>query len=109
MCHSSAGIESSPAVRSAPREVVLDRFASHTAICPDSMRAYRAFSAARTVFGAAAALGAAVLAAYVGCAAAVGGADAGSLIRCVFFCRYVDRCAPGLASHAWQCQEPDQS
>jgi hypothetical protein len=86
MCHSSAGIESSPAVRSAPREVVLDRFASHTVICPDSMRAYRAFSAARTVFGAAAALGAAVLAAYVGCAAAGGGADAGSLIRRVFSC-----------------------
>ncbi|BDA43850.1 Protein TIC 55, chloroplastic [Coccomyxa sp. Obi] len=76
-----SGIEGAPAVRSAPREVVLDRFASHTAICPDSMRAYKAFAAARTVFGAAAALGTAVLAAYLGCAAAAGGADTGSLIR----------------------------
>lgn len=71
-------------MRSAPREVVLDRYTSHTAICPDSMRAYRAFSAARAAFGAAAALGAAVLAAYTGCAAAGGGADAGTLIRCVW-------------------------
>ncbi len=74
-------------MRSAQREVVLDRFTSHTAICPDSMRAYKAFSAARAVFGAATALGAAVLAAYLGCAPAAGGADAGSLIRQGFLYR----------------------
>ena len=65
--------------------MVLDRFASHTAICPDSMRAYKAFAAARAVFGAATALGTAVLAAYVGCAAVAGGADTGSLIRHALF------------------------
>lgn len=68
-------------MRSALREVVLDRYASHTAICPDSMRAFGAFSAARTAFGAAAALGLAALASRVGCAAGAGGPDAGSLIR----------------------------
>ena len=70
-------------MRSAPCEVVLGRFASHTAICPDSMRAYKAVPAARAVFGAAAALGTAVLAAYLDCAAATGGAGASSLISMI--------------------------
>ena len=44
------------AVATPQREVVLDRFACHTAICPASMRAFTVFSNLRTVFGGAAAL-----------------------------------------------------
>ena len=47
--------------RSAPREVVLDRWAGHTAICPDSMRAYKAITLARNVLGVVSALAACVL------------------------------------------------
>lgn len=50
-----------PVFRSAPREVVLDRWAGHTAICPDSLRAFRAFSLARNMLGVASALAACVL------------------------------------------------
>ena len=106
----AVGIEGAPAVRSAPREVVLDRYASHTAICPDSMRAYKAFSAARAVFGAAAALGTAVLAAYLGCAAAAGGADSGSLIRHDLLIRILSTpCQhPCALCRLRRCQQPDQ-
>ena len=102
-------------MRSAPREVVLDRYASHTAICPDSMRAYKAFVAARAVFGAAAALGTAVLAAYLGCAAAAGGADSGSLIRhdplIISLLPLVDTPVPRLRGRGGmrRCRQPDQA
>ncbi|KAK9814291.1 hypothetical protein WJX72_003521 [[Myrmecia] bisecta] len=61
-----------PIIRSEPREVVLDRFACQTALCPESMAAYNNLRRARTVCAVSAALGAVGLLSYA-VAASLGG------------------------------------
>ena len=90
LCLSCAG-SGPPVFRSEPREVVLDRYAGHTAICPDSMRAYRAFRTARGLLGVATALAASALASTAALAASGGAADSSLLLWCehVHDCRHV--------------------
>ena len=73
--HCSLAGAGPPVFRSEPREAVLDRYGGHTAICPDSMRAYQAFRNARIVLGAAAALAASALASTAALVASGGAAD----------------------------------
>ena len=76
-----AGVESPPAVWSAPRAEVLDRYSGHTVLCPDSMGAYRTAQRAHLVLSIAAGLGSAAAASYAAAASATGSLQAGVLAK----------------------------
>ena len=68
----STGSAGSPAVRSAPRDVVLDRYQGHTLLCPDSLGAYRNLQTAQSVFSISTLLGSAALVSFAAAASANG-------------------------------------
>ena len=76
-----AGVEGSPAVHIAPREQILDRYSSHTVLCPDSMAAYRNAQKAHTLLSIAAGLGGAALVSYAAAARANGTLQGGLLAK----------------------------
>lgn len=83
-------------MRSAPREEVLDRFGGHTALCPDSMDAYRNLQTAHAVLSAAAGLGTAALVAYAAAAYTTGSLQGFFLAKCVPPHAYQSGSAAGL-------------
>ena len=76
-----AGVESPPAVWSAPRAEVLDRYSGHTVLCPDSMAAYKTAQRAQSVLSMAAGLGSAAAVSYAAAASTTGSLQAGLLAK----------------------------
>ena len=71
----------SPAVRSAPRDVVLDRYQGHTLLCPDSLAAYRNLQTAQSVFSITTVLGSAALVSFAAAASANGTLQGGLIAK----------------------------
>ena len=71
----------SPAVRSAPRDVVLDRYQGHTLLCPDSLGAYRNLQTAQSVFSITTVLGSAALVSFAAAASANGTLQGGLIAK----------------------------
>ena len=83
-CHNRllcAGVDGAPAVRSAPREEVLDRYSGHTALCPDSMAAFKNAQKAHSVLSIAAGLGSAATVSYATAASVSGSLQADLLAK----------------------------
>ena len=76
-----AGAAGSPAVRSAPREAVLDRYEGHTLLCPDSLGAYRNLQTAQSVLSIATVLGSAALVSFAAAASATGTLQGGLVAK----------------------------
>ena len=70
------------AVRSASRDVVLDRYEGHTLLCPDSLGAYRNLQTAQSVLSIATVLGSAALVSFTAAASATGTLQGGLLAKC---------------------------
>lgn len=77
----STGGAGSPAVRSAPRDVVLDRYQGHTLLCPDSLGAYRNLQTAQSVFSITTVLGSAALVSFAAAASANGTLQGGLIAK----------------------------
>ena len=77
----STGGAGSPAVRSAPRDVVLDRYEGHTLLCPDSLGAYRSLQTAQSVFSITTVLGSAALVSFAAAASATGTLQGGLIAK----------------------------
>ncbi|CAK0757071.1 hypothetical protein CVIRNUC_002509 [Coccomyxa viridis] len=83
---SAAGGAGSPAVRSAPRDVVLDRYQGHTLLCPDSLGAYRNLQTAQSVFSITTVLGSAALVSFAAAASANGTLQGGLIAKGILAC-----------------------
>lgn len=68
-------------MRSAPREEVLDRYSGHTALCPDSMAAYKNAQKAHSVLSIAVGLGSAATVSYASAASVSGSLQADLLAK----------------------------
>ncbi|CAL5227269.1 g10200 [Coccomyxa viridis] len=99
---SAAGVESPPAVWSAPRAEVLDRYSGHTVLCPDSMAAYKTSQRAQSVLSVAAGLGSAAAVSYAAAATTTGSLQAGLLAKCVIACALLAGAAAGAKAVASQ-------